>query len=313
MKNIGGEHVKQQGLLLTYGLVFLITAIWGLNVVFLKVLVENLPPQTMTAFRIMIAGITAFIIVYFAKSLRGLSIKEWIFTLFGMTFGVILHHLTLALGLVTTAASTGSLILSLVPLATAVLGVIFLGEQLTKMRVLGFILALAGVFFIQGGSFSGLQLSQGEMFLFISMFAQAISFIFIKKATARLDSKGVTAIMNLGGSIGLLLIALAVEPDGLSEMTNASLGVYVILFISGTVATGVGHMVFNSAIQKIGASKTAIFNNFVPFFGVVFSVIFLNEVIEPVQMIGFVLIVAGVLFGTGYLERVWLKRQTKHH
>ncbi|MEY8561071.1 DMT family transporter [Jeotgalicoccus halotolerans] len=303
--------MKQQGLLLTYGLVFLITAIWGLNVVFLKVLVENLPPQTMTAFRIMIAGITAIIIVYFTKSLRGLMIKEWVFTLFGMTFGVILHHLTLALGLVTTAASTGSLILSLVPLATAVLGMMFLGEQLTKMRVLGFILALAGVFFIQGGSLAGLKLSSGEIFLFISMFSQAISFIFIKKATATLDSKAVTAIMNLAGSIGLLLIALVLEPGGLSEMTTASAGVYVVLFASGIFATGIGHMVFNSAIQKIGASKTAIFNNFVPFFGVLFSVIFLNEVIEPSQLIGFVFIVAGVLFGTGYLEKVWLKRQPK--
>lgn len=303
--------MKQQSLILTYGLVFLITAIWGLNVVFLKVLVENLPPQTMTAFRIMIAGITAIIIVYFAKSLRALSVREWLYTAFGMIFGVILHHLTLALGLMTTAASTGSLILSLVPLATAVLGVIFLGEQLTKMRVLGFILALAGVFFIQGGSFSGLKLSQGELLLFTSMFAQAISFIFIKKATATLDSKAVTAIMNLAGSVGLLLIAFIAEPDGLSNMTSASLGVYIVLFTSGIVATGIGHMVFNSAIQKIGASKTAIFNNFVPFFGVLFSVIFLNEMIEPAQLIGFVFIVAGVLFGTGYIERVWMKRQSK--
>lgn len=282
-----------------------------MNVVFLKVLVENLPPQTMTAFRIMIAGITAIIIVYFAKSLRALSVREWLYTAFGMIFGVILHHLTLALGLMTTAASTGSLILSLVPLATAVLGVIFLGEQLTKMRVLGFILALAGVFFIQGGSFSGLKLSQGELLLFTSMFAQAISFIFIKKATATLDSKAVTAIMNLAGSVGLLLIAFIAEPDGLSNMTSASLGVYIVLFTSGIVATGIGHMVFNSAIQKIGASKTAIFNNFVPFFGVLFSVIFLNEMIEPAQLIGFVFIVAGVLFGTGYIERVWMKRQSK--
>lgn len=303
--------MKQQSLMLTYGLVFLITAIWGLNVVFLKVLVENLPPQTMTAFRIMIAGITAIIIVYFAKSLRALSVREWLYTAFGMIFGVILHHLTLALGLMTTAASTGSLILSLVPLATAVLAVIFLGEQLTKMRVLGFILALTGVFFIQGGSFSGLKLSQGELLLFTSMFAQAISFIFIKKATVTLDSKAVTAIMNLAGSVGLLLIAFIAEPDGLSNMTSASLGVYIVLFTSGIVATGIGHMVFNSAIQKIGASKTAIFNNFVPFFGVLFSVIFLNEIIEPAQLIGFVFIVAGVLFGTGYIERVWMKRQSK--
>src|SRR5699024_10618569 len=148
-------------------------------------------------------------------------------------------------------------------------------------------------------------------FLFISMIAQAFSFIFIKKATATLDSKAVTASMNLAGSIGLILIALVLEPGRLSEMTTASAGVYVVLFASGIFATGIGHMVFNSAIQKIGASKTAIFNNFVPFFGVLFSVIFLNDVIEPSQLIGFVFIVAAVLFCSGSLPTVLFIRQPK--
>jgi EamA domain-containing membrane protein RarD len=69
-------------------------------------------------------------------------------------------------------------------------------------------------------------------------------------------------------------------------------------------------MVFNAAIQQIGAGQTAIFNNFVPFFGLLFAVLFLNETITTYQLIGFLFIVAGVLFGTGYIERQWIK---KHH
>lgn len=303
--------MKERGLIFTYGLVFFITAIWGLNVVFLKVLVENMPAQTMTAFRIMIAGVTALIIVLFTKELRRLTKREWTFTILGMIFGVMAHHLFLALGLQSIPASNASLILALVPIATAVLGVIFLGEKLTKARITGFVLALFGVFLIQGATVDAFSLSIGEGMLFISMFAQAISFIFIKKATATLDSKAVTTVMYLSGSIGLLILALVMEPSGLEGMAEASVGVYAVLFMSGIVATGIGHMVFNSAIQKIGASKTAIFNNFVPFFGVIFSVIFLKEVININQIIGFVFIVTGVLFGTGYIERVLKKRKLK--
>ena len=303
--------MKERGLIFTYGLVFFITAIWGLNVVFLKVLVENMPAQTMTAFRIMIAGVTALIIVLFTKELRRLTKREWTFTILGMIFGVMAHHLFLALGLQSIPASNASLILALVPIATAVLGVIFLGEKLTKARITGFVLALFGVFLIQGATVDAFSLSIGEGMLFISMFAQAISFIFIKKATATLDSKAVTTVMYLSGSLGLLILALVMEPSGLEGMAEASVGVYAVLFMSGIVATGIGHMVFNSAIQKIGASKTAIFNNFVPFFGVIFSVIFLKEVININQIIGFVFIVTGVLFGTGYIERVLKKRKLK--
>ncbi len=303
--------MKERGLIFTYGLVFFITAIWGLNVVFLKVLVENMPAQTMTAFRIMIAGVIALIIVLFTKELRRLTKREWTFTILGMIFGVMAHHLFLALGLQSIPASNASLILALVPIATAVLGVIFLGENLTKARITGFVLALFGVFLIQGATVDAFSLSIGEGMLFMSMFAQAISFIFIKKATATLDSKAVTTVMYLSGSLGLLILALVMEPSGLEGMAEASVGVYAVLFMSGIVATGIGHMVFNSAIQKIGASKTAIFNNFVPFFGVIFSVIFLKEVININQIIGFVFIVTGVLFGTGYIERVLKKRKLK--
>jgi drug/metabolite transporter (DMT)-like permease len=303
--------VNQKRLLLTYGLVFFVTAIWGLNLVIIKVLVEDLPPQTMTAFRIMMAGITALIIIVLGKSFRRLSKKEWIYTLLGMLFGVILHHLLIAVGLTMIDASNASLILALVPLTTAILAVLFLGEQLTKLRVIGFILALTGVFFIQGGSFSNMQLSQGELILFIAMFVQAISFIFVKKSTETLDSKQVTTIMYLAGSIGLLIISFITEPGGVSEMTSASLFTYFLFIVSGLVATGIGYIVFNAAIQQIGAGQTAIFNNFVPFFGLVFSAIFLNETITTSQLIGFVFIVAGVLFGTGYIEKQWEKKHRR--
>lgn len=35
--------MNQKRLLLTYGLLFFVTAIWGLNIVIIKVLVEDLP------------------------------------------------------------------------------------------------------------------------------------------------------------------------------------------------------------------------------------------------------------------------------
>ncbi|KGR76379.1 DMT family transporter [Ureibacillus sinduriensis] len=300
--------MNQKRLLLTYGLVFFIMVLWGLNVVIIKVLVEDLPPQTMTAFRIMIAGITALSIIIIRKSFRRLSKREWLYTLLGMVFGVILHHLFMAVGLTMIDASNASLILALVPLTTVLLSVIFLGEQLTRWRLIGIILGLTGVFFIQGSSFGAMQFSRGELYLFIAMLVQAISFIFVKKATATLDSKQVTTVMFLAGSIGLLVISFITEPGGVEAMTSAPLFIYFLFIVSGIVATGVGYIVFNEAIKQIGAGQTVIFNNFVPFFGLTFSALFLNEKITASQLIGFVFIVTGILFGTSYIERQWEKK-----
>ncbi len=156
-----------------------------------------------------------------------------------------------------------------------------------------------------------MQLSQGELYLFIAILVQAISFIFVKKATATLDSKQVTTVMFLVGSIGLLIISFITEPGGIRAMTSAPIFIYFLFIVSGVLATGVGYIVFNEAIKQIGAGQTVIFNNFVPLFGLVFSVFFLKETITTSQLIGFVFIVTGVLFGTGYIEKLWVKKYKK--
>ena len=297
---------------LIYVMVFSVTIIWGLNVVMLKVLVENLPPITMTGLRILLAGITAFLIVVIMRSFERMSRKAFTYTLLGALFGVTLHHLFMAYGLTMVDASTAALILALVPITTALCGLIFLDEYMTWMRGIGFALAIVGVFFIQSSGLDGLSISFGEFIIFLAMLAQAVSFIFVKKATQNVDSKHVTVVMMFAGALGLLLISFIVEPDGLGKMFDAPTWIYGVLLFSGIVSTGAGYFIFNSGIQKIGASQTVIFNNFIPFFGVVFSVIFLGDNIYATQLYGFIFIVAGVLFGTGYIERIYIRQRRRY-
>jgi drug/metabolite transporter (DMT)-like permease len=297
-------NMKDKSLVFTYGVVFFVMITWGLNVVLLKILVEEFSPITMTAFRIMIAGVATIAIVWFGRSMRKLSRKEWNLTFLGALFGVVGHHYFLATGLTLTNASNAVLILALLPLTTSILAVIFLDDRLTKWRILGIGLAFIGVLFIQGGE-GQWSIDLGEFYIFIAMLVQAISFIHIKKATATLDSKQMTSLMLLLGSIGLFIISFILEPSGMVTVTGAPISLYILFFISSIVATAIGHFLFNAAIQRIGAGQTAIFNNFVPFFGLLFSAIFLKEQLHFNQLFGFLFIVIGVLFGTGYIERAF--------
>ena len=290
----------------TYVLMFIVMIIWGVNVVILKLLVEAFPAATMTSFRIMIAGITVFIIVFMFRSFKKMTRMEWGYTLIGTVLGVVGHHYFLAQGLTMTSASNTVLILALVPLTTSLCAVILLGDRLTKWRILGIVLAFIGVLFIQGGGGTW-SFGIGELNIFISMFSQSVSFIYIKKATQSLDSKQITGIMLLLGSLLLLSISIIIEPNGLTQLTNGTPFLYIIFLFSAIVATGLGHFLFNAAIKKIGAGQTAVFSNFVPFFGLLSSAIFLGEALHWYQFFGFLFIVAGVLFGTGYVDKVWLK------
>lgn len=297
--------MKQTG---TYLILMTVMFIWGMNVVAVKFLVDHFNPVMMQGLRIGTAGMAALLILYFLKDLRKVTKREMFFIAMGALFGQVAHHAFLAVGLQYTTASNGSLILGLIPITTAVLAMIFLNETVTKSRLTGILLGFGGVALVVINPVdSAGAISSGDFLVFMSMVAQAISFIIIRKVTGTLSPRQLTAMMLLIGSVSLIGISLIVEPADTAAFNTAGLLVWSVFFSSAILATGMGHILFNAAIQKIGAGKTAIFNNFVPFFALIGSFFFLGEQIFLTQIGGFILIVTGVLLGTGYIEQRFLR------
>ncbi|WP_264183976.1 DMT family transporter [Bacillus shivajii] len=285
--------------------------IWGLNVVAVKFLVEHFPPVAMQGSRIFIAGIVAIIVLYFLKDLRKLSKTEWFYTILAAMLGQLAHHSLLAIGLVETSASNASLILGLIPLTTAILAMIFFHDPFTWIRAIGIGFGMIGVTVVVLNNGHVDTISRGDLFVFTSMLAQAFSFILIKKVTKTLSSRQMTAVMLLIGSLLLLGVSFIIEPNGMNQMNSRSSVVWSVFFLSAIFATGLGHILYNAAIHNIGAGQTAIFNNFVPFFALIGAFFFLGESIFFTQIIGFIFIVLGVLFGTGYIEERLKQRTNK--
>jgi drug/metabolite transporter (DMT)-like permease len=280
-----------------------IMMIWGLNVIALKILVNHFSPVTLTSFRIFTAGLVVILILFFIGQLRKLSRKEVMYIGTASLFSVVAHHLFLAVGLTKTTASNAGLILGLVPLVTSVLAIVFLGNRFTMFRFIGILLGFTGVVFVVLNGKSGIHhVSIGDFYIFLSVISQAISFIMIKKATETLDARVMTGWMLLFGSVLLFIISLWMEPDGLSSMTNWTPSLWVIFLASAVLATALGHMFYNKAIQQIGAAESAIFINLNPLFSLLGAYLFLGESISHSQIMGFIFIVVGVILGSGVLD-----------
>ncbi|HET7580725.1 MAG TPA: DMT family transporter [Bacillales bacterium] len=289
---------------LTYGLLFFVMIVWGLNVIAIKIVVEHFPPLLITSLRIGLAGIVVLMILIFQKNFRAMSKKEWLYTIAGGLLGMVSNQSLLAAGLSNTSASNAALILALVPLTTAVLAMIFLGERLTFFRLIGIVLALIGIAFVileGSGGLSGISI--GAAYVFGAMFSQAFSFIWINKATETLPPRQATAIMLTMGALIMFLMSLFIHPSGVGKLDHGTLGVWMVFVASSIVATAMGQMLYNMAIHQIGAGASSIFMNLTPFFSLLGSVVFLGESITLAQIFGFVFIVAGVLFGTGYIDK----------
>ncbi|WP_342558096.1 DMT family transporter [Metasolibacillus sp. FSL K6-0083] len=286
-----------------YIILLIVMLAWGLNVVALKLLVSYFSPLTMTAVRIFIAGITVVGILALLKKLQKPTRTEVYSIMAASILGVVLHHSLLAFGLANTMATKGSIILGFSPLLTAILAIIFGFTQMSWQRFLGFVVGTFGVIMavLRGGEgMTGIAI--GDILVFLSILAQAFSFLIISKASKTLNPVVLTGYMMLSGSIVLLLLALMIEPAQFIYFTTVAPSAIALLLASAIFATALGHVIYNYAIAKIGAAETAIFGNFNTLFSLLGTAILLKEPIGMNQIFGCLLIIVGVLTGTGAVE-----------
>lgn len=297
----------------TYLILIVVMATWGLNVVATKQLVAEFSPITMTAFRIFTAGLFVLLFLRSIGQLPKLSKSHLKLIVTAGTFNVVAHHGLLALGLTQTSATNAGLILGLGPLLTSLLSIKLIGHRLSAFQWVGLLLGFSGVSLVVLSGANGIGISIGDPIIFLSILSQAISFILIRKGASTLDARALTGWMMVYGSAVLFVLGLIFEPHGLAQMWHGDGQIWAIFFASAIIASGMGHMIYNRSIQSIGPVETSIFLNFNPLFSLIGATIFLDEHITSFQLIGFGLIVLGVLLGARVLEMILNLRKKRTH
>ena len=284
---------------------------WGANVPMLKFIGTHVPPVTVTGIRILMASLAVFLILKFLNILRLPTKREWKYILVGSLTNVLLHHLFLNLGLAVTSATSGGLILGMGPILTAISAAIFLKYFPSKLQWLGLLLGISGVTIAVLVGSTGLDTNIGDLYIFISILSQVLSYMVVVKAARTLDPRVMTAYMMGVGSIGLIITSLILEPGGMVEFLDAPPMFWLIFLASGLISTALGHMIYNYAIGQAGATQSAIFMNLNPLFAMILSSIFLGEILTLRHIIGFLFIVAGVMLGSGAAEDLYKKHKAK--
>ncbi|MCZ8512132.1 DMT family transporter [Paenibacillus filicis] len=275
---------------------------WGLNIVMVKFLTETTPPFLVAAVRMPLAGLA---LLPFAVRKYGWykpNPKQWILlTLVGIT-SIFIHQLFLASGVEMTTATNASLILGLNPLTTALLASLFVGEKMTLRLSLGIAAGFTGVVIVvlsSGGETPVALSGWGDLIMFISMLGYVVGGLLIKTVSStNIPTLVITAYSTLIG--GLMLNVGAFMKYGASaygQVHFSGIG-WVVMLLSAWVASSLGTLGWNHGIKLLGANKTAMFINGMPFASIVGAVIFLNERIHWIHVLAFALTTLGIVIGT---------------
>ncbi len=274
--------------------------IWGGSWPIGRVIAQNLPPLLASAMRYSIALPFFILFAWIAeRSLKLGSRKMHLKVAILGVFQVSLYNFFYLSGVRYTSASDATLIISLTPTLTALIASkVHIDEKLNLAKIIGLMFALTGVALVmlQSPNTDVEDRFLGNFFIFMASLIWATFTVFSKPVLKQVKPMIFTAWGSIYGWIVLVVLALVVDFDYLTADTfvNLDTNVYLGLIYLAILAGAVGNIVFNGTIKKIGSSNTAIFVNFVPVFGITFSVILLGEAFSLWYLVSFVLIVTGV-------------------
>jgi drug/metabolite transporter (DMT)-like permease len=281
--------------------VLVVMVLWAANFIVVKSALEVLPPVGFTFLRFVLASITLFALLRWREGSVGLPRRDLlpICGLGALGFG--LYQILWTTGLTTVPAGDSALIISATPVLVAFLAVVARSDVLTPAKLIGGVTSFVGVAIVIGSG-HGLTLGTsiaGEAITLLAALCWSVFLAFGAPFLGRQSPLRSTAWATLAGTIVLAPLAFAqLSAAGIDSIPPDVIG--AILY-SGFLAAGVSNVVVQNGVKVIGPTRTAAYQFLVPALAVVLAAIFLSEPIRLGQIVGGIVIVAGVLITRGTL------------
>ncbi|QZY54092.1 DMT family transporter [Crassaminicella profunda] len=273
-----------------------VTFLWGINPTIMKIGLVHIPPVPYNALRMFFAVITSWIIVMVCGSYEKIEREDFKKLFFISLFGFFIFQLCFTMGVNMTTAGNASLILGTLPITVALINKFLGTEKINYKMVLGIILSVFGVVLIIMGSNKAFGLSKnhikGGMLLLIAQIAYGYFTVFSKEVAKKYSNSLVTAIIV---SITAILFTVVSFKSIIStNWINIPIAGWLSNAYSGIFAICIGNVLWVFAVQKIGSTKTSLYNNIQPIFAIITGYIVLGEPFGFIQFIGAITIFIGL-------------------
>ena len=271
----------------------LVAIMWGGTFIATRMASQVFEPFTGASFRYAIA-LVFMIPLMLMKDKAALRInkKQFLQLLVLGGTGVFAYSFFFFNGMKRVPASHGSLIVALNPVLVMLISTLFGKERINGIRLVGLLLSLAGTAIViaRGDIFSLFStFTWGDAFMLGCPVAWAFYTYFAKDAL-----KTTTPLQASTWSIllGFLLILIFVPFE--AYPTKVDWTVWLALAYLGICGSVLGFVWYYEGIQKIGPVKTSAFNNLIPIFAMILSVVVLGETIHGYTLYGSAMVIGGV-------------------
>ena len=256
-----------------------------------RIIVAEAPPMMSLSLRFLLSGGIGVVLALFMGQTWKLSRAQWKGVI---VFGVCQNALYLGLNFIamqTIEASLASIIASTMPLLVALAGWLIFQDKLRPMGYAGLVAGIFGVALIMGSRFQGNVDLFGLLLCGVGALSLAIATLSMRGASSGGNFMMIVGLQMLVGSIVLVGPAVALETwDVVWNVRLITAFLYTTL-VPGLAAT----LVWFYLVDRIGAVRASTYHFLNPFFGVAVASWILSESLGSLDIIGVVIIAAGIL------------------
>jgi drug/metabolite transporter (DMT)-like permease len=278
-----------------------VTLLWSSSWVLIKWGLVDIPPLTFAALRYALAALIMLAWLVFKFRNRPMPISGSMLVRL-VLLGIFYYALAqgaLFVALAHLPAVSVNLILSFTSVLVGLAAVPTLGERFTRGQVAGVGLALAGAclyfFAVKEGATTGGWLGIAAAVVGLASNATATLLSRSVNREATLEPEGVTAISMSIGAIIMLAVALPV--GGLPALSIKN---WLIIAWLALINTAFAFTLWNRTLRTLSALESSMINSSMMIQIPILAVIFLDEQLQRVQILGLMLVVVGI-----YLVQRW--------
>jgi drug/metabolite transporter (DMT)-like permease len=266
--------------------------VWGSSFILIKKGLIGLSALQVGSLRIIFAAV--FLLLIGFKSLSKIPKEKWKFIAMTSMFGTFVPAFLFALAQTEIDSSVSSILNSLTPLNTLILGALVFGVGFERRQVWGVFIGLAGSLLLvfNGAMNHPNQNYYYAILIIIASICYAINVNLIKRFLSDLSPLSITTgnfLVLLFPSLIILYFSRFSEVVHVEKVQHA----VVFIMILGVLGTGIANILFFKLIQMsspVFATSVTYLIPVVAFFWGLLD----NEMLTPVQFVGAFIILIGV-------------------
>ncbi len=278
-----------------YTAIILSMVFWSFSYVWTNIALRSFTVITLLESRLLVATV---VILLFGISTRQLQLPrrediKWFLLL--AIFEPFLYFIGETYGLKRISPTIASVMIATIPLFAPFSAYFILKEKISKANIAGIIVSFAGIVSIVTVSSDKATATDttGVLLIALAVVSAICYATVLKKLSAHYNGITLVTYQNIIGFFYFLPLFLGIEAPHLHEIVWRTDSIVCMLLLA-LFASFIAFVLFAEAVRRIGVARSNVFCNLLPVLTAIFSALILHEVLPSQQIIGMVVVIAGL-------------------